>query len=67
MELPNIFTLADNDFRRAEIITERTIADNELAPLYMPGNENNFGTTHGLILEYIIFNNIFHNTHSQER
>jgi hypothetical protein len=40
-ELPTIFALADNDFHRAEIITERTIAENELAPLYFTGN----GTT----------------------
>jgi hypothetical protein len=61
-EHPTIFALDDNDFHRAEIITERTIADNELAPLYTPGNENNFGTTHGLIPDYPIFNNIFCNT-----
>jgi hypothetical protein len=45
MELLTIFILADNDFHRTEIITERTIAKNELAPLYMPGNESNYGTT----------------------
>jgi hypothetical protein len=67
MELPTIFTLADNDFHRAEIITERTIVDNELAPLYTSGNENNFDTTHGLIPEYTIFNNIFCNTLTPKR
>jgi hypothetical protein len=67
MELPTIFGLADNDFHRPEIISEWTIADNELAPLYMPGNENNYGTTHGLIPEYTIFNNIFHNTLTPKR
>jgi hypothetical protein len=67
MELPTIFALADNEFHRAKIITERTIADNELAPLYMLGNENNFGTTHGLIPEYTIFNNIFYNTLTPKR
>jgi hypothetical protein len=66
-ELPTIFTLADNDFHRAEIITERTIVDNELAPLYTSGNENNFDTTHGLIPEYTIFNNIFCNTLTPKR
>jgi hypothetical protein len=40
-ELPTIFALADNDFHRAEIITERTISENELAPLYFSGNEHN--------------------------
>jgi hypothetical protein len=66
-ELPTIFGLVDNDFHKPEIITERTIADNELAPLYMPGNENNYGTTHGLIPEYTIFNNIFRNTLTPKR
>jgi hypothetical protein len=61
-ELPAIFGLAPNDFHRAEITTERTIAENELAPLYFPGNKHNFGTTHGLLPEYTIFSNIFHNT-----
>jgi hypothetical protein len=61
MELPTIFGLADNNFHRPEIITERTIADNELAPLYMSGNESNYGTTHGLIPEYIIFNIFLNN------
>jgi hypothetical protein len=32
-EISTIFKLADNDFHRPGIITERTIADNELAPL----------------------------------
>jgi hypothetical protein len=67
MELPTIFGLADNDFHRPEIITERTIVDNEIAPLYMSGNENNYGTTHGLIPEYTIFKNIFRNTLTPKR
>jgi hypothetical protein len=64
---PTIFVLAGNDFHMPEIITERTIADNELAPLYMPENENNYDTTYGLIPEYTIFNNIFHNTLTPKR
>jgi hypothetical protein len=67
MELPTIFGLANNDFYRAEIITERAIVDYELAPLYMPGNKNNYCTTHGLISEYTIFNNIFCNTLTLKR
>jgi hypothetical protein len=67
MELPTIFAVADNDFHRAEIITERTIAKNELAPLYFSRNEHNFGTTHGLFPEYTIFNNIFRNTLTPKR
>jgi hypothetical protein len=63
---PTIFVLADNDFHMPEIITERTIADNELAPLYMPENKNNYDTTYGLIPEYTIFN-IFHNTLTPKR
>jgi hypothetical protein len=59
--------LADNDFLRAEISTERTIAENELAPLYYPGNENSYCKTHDLLLEYSIFNNIFHNTVTPKR
>jgi hypothetical protein len=66
-ELPAIFGLAPNDFHRAEITTERTIAENELAPLYFPGNKHNFGTTHGLLSEYTIFSNIFHNTLTPKR
>jgi hypothetical protein len=66
-ELPTIFALADNDFHRSEIIIERTIAENELAPIYFPGNEHNFGTTHGLLPESTIFNNIFGNTLTPKR
>jgi hypothetical protein len=44
---------------RDEISTERTIAENELAPLYLLGNENFYGKTHGLLPEDAIFNNIF--------
>jgi hypothetical protein len=64
--LPTIFGLVDNDFHRPEIIIERTIVENELAPLYMPGNERNYGTTHGLIPMYTLFN-IFHNTLTPKR
>jgi hypothetical protein len=66
-ELPTIFGLAPNDFHRVEITTKRTIAENELAPLYFPENEHNFGTTHGLLLEYTIFNNFFRNTLTPKR
>jgi hypothetical protein len=38
-ELPTNFAFARNDFAREPISTERTILDNELAPLYYPGNE----------------------------
>jgi hypothetical protein len=58
-ELPIIFGLAPNDFDRESISTARSISDNELAPLYFPGNENNYGTNHGMLPEYYIFNNIF--------
>jgi hypothetical protein len=61
-ELPIIFGLALNDFDREPISTKRSISDNELAPLYFPGNENNYGTNHGMLPEYYIFNNIFRNT-----
>jgi hypothetical protein len=66
-ELPTIFAFADNDFNRPEISTKRTIAENELAPLYYLGNEHNFGSHHGLLPEYYIFNNIFHNTLTPKR
>jgi hypothetical protein len=62
IELPTIFAFTDNEFHRPEISTERTIAENELAPLYYHGNEHNFGKNHDLLPEYYIFNNIFHNT-----
>jgi hypothetical protein len=67
MNFPTIFSLAHDDFLRAEVITERTIAENELAPLNYPGNENFYGKTHGLLPEYAIFNNIFHNTLTPKR
>jgi hypothetical protein len=54
--------VAPNDLHKPEVITDRTIAENELAPLYMPGNERNYGTSHGLLPKYTIFNNIFRNT-----
>jgi hypothetical protein len=66
-ELPIIFGLAPNDFNREPISTERCISDNELAPLYFPGNENNYGTNHGMLPEYYIFNNIFWNTLTPKR
>jgi hypothetical protein len=62
MDFPTIFGLAHDDFLRDEVITERTIAENELAPLYYPGNENFYGKTHSLLPGYVIFNNIFCNT-----
>jgi hypothetical protein len=61
-ELPTIFAFAGNDFNREPISTERTISDNELAPLYYPENERHFGTNHGLLPEYYVFNNIVRNT-----
>jgi hypothetical protein len=67
MEFPTIFGLSHDDFMRDEISTEQTIAENELAPLYYPGNECSYGKTHGLLPEYVIFNNIFHNTLSPKR
>jgi hypothetical protein len=67
MDFPTIFSLAHDDFLRDEVITERTIAENELAPLYYLGNENFYGKTHGLLLEYAIFNNIFRNTLTPKR
>jgi hypothetical protein len=62
LELPIIFGLDPNDFDREPISTERSISDNELSPLYFPGNKNNYGTNHGMLSEYYIFNNIFRNT-----
>jgi hypothetical protein len=58
-EIPALFGLANDDFHRANIANERTMSDNELAPLYFPGNESNYGTIHGLLPEYVIFNKIF--------
>jgi hypothetical protein len=56
-ELPTIFVFAGSDFYREPISTERSISDNELAPLYYPRNERNFGTNHGMLPEYYIFRN----------
>jgi hypothetical protein len=67
MEFPTIFGLAHNDLMMAEVSTERTIAEDELAPLYYPGNENSYGKSHGLLPEYAIFNNIFRNTITPKR
>jgi hypothetical protein len=58
-EIPTIFGLANNDYHRADIANERTMADNELTTLYLTGNESNYGTIHGLLPEFIIFNKIF--------
>jgi hypothetical protein len=66
-ELPTILAFAGNDFNREAISTERTISGNELAPLYYPGNEHHFGTNHGMLPEYYIFNNIFRNTFTPKR
>jgi hypothetical protein len=55
--LQTIFDLAGNDSDREPINTEISISDNELAPLYYPGNEHNFGTNHGMLPEYYIFRN----------
>jgi hypothetical protein len=66
-EFPTIFGLTPNDLHRPKVITERTIAENELAPLYYPGNEHNYGKAHGLLPEYAIFNNIFRNTFTPKR
>jgi hypothetical protein len=61
-EIPTIFRLANNDFHRDDIANERTMVDNELAPLYFPRNESNYGTIHGLLPEFVIFNKIFRGT-----
>jgi hypothetical protein len=66
-ELPIIFGLAPNDFHREPISYEGSISDNELAPLYFPENENNYGTNYGMLPEYYIFNNIFRNTLTLKR
>jgi hypothetical protein len=67
MEFPTIFRLAPNDLHTLEVIAERTIAENELTRLYMPRNERNYGTSHGLLPEYTIFKNIFCNTLAPKR
>jgi hypothetical protein len=67
MELPTIFAFTENDFNREAVSTERTISDNELASLYYPENEQHFGTNHGMLLEYYIFNNIFRYTLTPKR
>jgi hypothetical protein len=61
-EIPALFGLANDDFHRANIANERNVLDNELAPLYFLGNESNYGTIHGLLPEYVIFNKIFRDT-----
>jgi hypothetical protein len=67
MDFPIIFGLAHDDFLRDEVIIERTIAENELASLYYPRNENFYGKIHDLLPEYAIFNNIFRNTLTPKR
>jgi hypothetical protein len=67
MDFPTIFGLAHDDFHRVEVITEMIKAENELASLYYPKNENFYGKTHGLLPEYVIFNNIFCNTLTPKR
>jgi hypothetical protein len=66
-ELPIIFGLAPNDFDREPISSERSISDNELAPLYFSRNKNNHGTNHCMLPGYHIFNNIFLNTITPKR
>jgi hypothetical protein len=39
----------------------------QLAPLYFPRNENNYGTNHNMLPEFYIFNNIFQNTLTLKR
>jgi hypothetical protein len=34
-KIPALFGLANDDFHRADIANERTVSDNELAPLYL--------------------------------
>jgi hypothetical protein len=67
MELTIIVAFAYNDFHRAELTSERTVAETELAPLYYPRNEHNFGINHGMLPEYYIFNNICCNTLTPKR
>jgi hypothetical protein len=66
-EIPAMFGLANNDFHREGIANEKTVLNNELAPLYLPGNESNYGTIHGLLPEYTIFNKIFRGTLTPKR
>jgi hypothetical protein len=64
---PIIFGLAPNVFHREPISSQRSISDNELAPLYFLGNKDNYGTNHGMLPEYYLFNNIFRNTLTPKR
>jgi hypothetical protein len=66
-EIPALFGLANIDFHRANTVNERTVSDNGLAPLYLLGNESNYGSIHGLLLEFSIFNKIFHGTLTPKR
>jgi hypothetical protein len=66
-EIPTVFGLANNDFHRADIANERTVAYNVLVPPYFSGNESNYGTIHGLLPEFIIFNKIFRGTLTPKR
>jgi hypothetical protein len=66
-EIPFLFDSMNDDFHRANIANERTVSDNELAPLYFSGNESNYDTIHGLLLDYVIFNKIFRTTLTPKR
>jgi hypothetical protein len=61
-EIPALFILANDDFHRVDISNERTVSSNEFTPLYLLGNESNYGAIHGLLPEYAIFNKIFRGT-----
>jgi hypothetical protein len=63
-EFPTIFRLAPNGLHRPEVITDRTLVENELALRYV---SRNYGTSHGLLPKYTIFNNIFYNTLTPKR
>jgi hypothetical protein len=66
-EIPTMFSLANNDFHRENIANERTVSDNELAPLYLMGNESNYGSIHDLLPEFSIFSKIFRGTLTPKR
>jgi hypothetical protein len=63
-KFPTIFRLAPNGLHRPEVITDRTLVENELALRYV---SRNYGTSHGLLPKYTIFNNIFYNTLTPKR
>jgi hypothetical protein len=66
-EIPTMFGLANNDFHRENIANERTVSDTKMVPLYLPRNSSNYGTIHGLLPKYSIFNKIFHGTLTQKK